>query len=179
MHHYDVRKHGRRAGFTCGPITWKVSSACMQVISSGSDPDTWHSSRHVYETKTCVTFFFSRPPFLTPLHSLHSSSLLHNTWFHYCRIFFPQLSFLGRWTGESRQVYGKHRTFARHIFLPKVTTIFKKKEKKKKSPSLPAPTPTSTSCSFCSVSVREYSATASRFPSAPAAFRARRGSCSP
>lgn len=48
-------------------------------------------------------------------------------------------------------------------------------------PLLPVPLipPTSTSCSFCSVSVREYSATSSRFPSAPAALRARRGSCSP
>lgn len=38
---------------------------------------------------------------------------------------------------------------------------------------------TSTSCSFCSVRVRVSSATASRFPSAPAALRALRGNCSP
>lgn len=37
-----------RVKVTCGPMTWKVSSACTQVISRGSDPDTWHSSRHVW-----------------------------------------------------------------------------------------------------------------------------------
>lgn len=37
-----------RVNVTCGPMTWKVSSACTQVISRGSVPDTWPSSRHVW-----------------------------------------------------------------------------------------------------------------------------------
>lgn len=142
----------------------------MQVISSGSDPDTWHSSRHVYQTKTCVTFF--RPPFLTPLTPLHSYT---TDGFTTAGSFFR--SYLSSAGGQVRA--GRFMENIQHspdtFFFPKLPLYFKKK----KSPSLPAPAPTSTSCSFCSVSVREYSATASRFPSAPAAFRARRGSCSP
>lgn len=41
---------------TCGPMTWKVSSAWMHVISRGSVPETWHSSLQVWkhtDAETC------------------------------------------------------------------------------------------------------------------------------
>lgn len=40
---------------TWGPMTWKVSSAWMHVISSGSVPEMWHSSRQVWMHTDAVT----------------------------------------------------------------------------------------------------------------------------
>lgn len=42
------RRGQLKAEHTCGPVTWKVSSACMQVISRGSVPETCLNKRHIW-----------------------------------------------------------------------------------------------------------------------------------